>query len=74
MGDRALLPGQTVIAIFKASVFTLLPVYGRRGYNRIDWAGEFGCADPQRANHMQGEIVNPLGFTTNHAEILWGNP
>ena len=46
---------------------------GWRGYNRVDWEGEFGCAAPQRVNHRAGEIVNEGGFATNQIDNLWSN-
>ena len=52
---------------------SLVVADGRRGYNRVDWLGEFGCAEPQRLNHRAGEIVNAQGFTTNHVENLWSD-
>ena len=52
---------------------SLVVADGWRGYNRVDWEGEFGCAAPQRVNHRAGEIVNEDGFTTNHIENLWSN-
>ena len=52
---------------------SLVVVDGWRGYNRVDWLGEFGCAEPQRVNHRAGEIVNAEGFTTNHIENTWSN-
>ena len=52
---------------------SLVVADGWRGYNRVDWLGEFGCAEPQRLNRRAGGIVNAEGFTSNHVGNLWSN-
>ena len=52
---------------------SLVVADGWRGYNRVDWEGEFGCAAPQRLNHRDGEIVNDEGYTANRIGNLWSN-
>ena len=65
--------GLSAITVFKVASSPLSVEYDWLGYNRIDWDGEFGRADPQRTNRKQGEIVNPLGCTTNRAELRRSN-
>ena len=40
------------------------------GYNREGWLLEFGRAEPHHPNRRDGEIVNAVRFTTNHAANL----
>ena len=52
---------------------SLAVVDGWRVYNRSDWLGEVGCAEPKRVNRRAGEIVNRDGLAANHIENKWSN-
>ena len=37
------------------------------------WAGDFGCAEPHRANQRAVEVVSDDGIATNHIEDARGD-